>query len=413
MNKTDLQKFHDLGIDVHQAFQTLSTLEISLPCWQADDVSGLEHPKAGIQGGGIAATGNYPGKPGNADDLRRDLATALALCPGPMRLNLHALYAERSGNTPDRDAYTPEHFTSWLDWAMDLQVPLDFNPSYFSHPLAADGCTLTHSDPAIRDFWIRHGQACRLIGEHFGLKQKNRCTVNLWIPDGMKDLPADRLAPRQRLQEALDQIFAQPLDTDAVEDAVESKLFGIGSEAYVVGSHEFYFGYAISRQKVLCLDAGHFHPTETLADKISATLMYVPALLLHLSRGVRWDSDHVVLLDDPTRAVCEEIVRGGFLDRVRFGLDYFDASINRVAALALGARNARKALLIALLQPNDALKALEACGNYTERLCLMEQAKLLPYGSAWDTYCEQNNCPTEFEWFSAIRSYERDVQSKR
>jgi L-rhamnose isomerase len=376
-------------------------------------VSGLENPGAKLEGGGLAATGNYPGKPRNGDELRMDIDLALKLSPGPTRLNLHALYAERNGQKVDRDAYTPAHFSRWMDWAAERNLSLDFNPSCFSHPLASSGLTLTHPDPAIRAFWVRHAAASRRIGEAFGLRQGTCCTVNVWIPDGMKDLPADRLAPRERLMESLDTVFDETLDPEAVEDAVESKLFGIGSESYVAGSHEFYFGYAIRKQILLCLDAGHFHPTETLADKISSTLLHLPALLLHLSRGVRWDSDHVVLLDDPTRAVAEEIVRGNFLDRVRFGLDYFDASINRIAATVLGARSARKALLLALLQPNDRLRAFERDGDFTSRLCLMEQARLLPFGAVWDEFCRRCDTPVESKWLAEVKHHEKTHFGKR
>ncbi len=402
--------FSVLGIDVETALHTLASVPISMPCWQFDDVSGLENPGSKLEGGGLAATGNYPGKPRNGDELRADIDLALRLCPGPTRLNLHAIYAERGTSTADRDTYTPSFFSAWMDWAADRRIALDFNPSCFSHPLAASGLTLSHPDPAIRTFWIQHAIACRHIGETFGKRQASPCTVNIWIPDGMKDSPADRLSPRLRLQDSLDQILSHPLDPTAIEDAVESKLFGIGSESFVVGSHEFYLGYSIRQQILLCLDAGHFHPTETLADKISSTLLHLPALLLHLSRGVRWDSDHVVILDDPTRAVMEEIVRGGFLSRVRFGLDYFDASINRIAAAVLGVRSARKALLLALLQPNERLRQLEADGDYTARLCLMEQSRLLPFGAVWDEFCRRQNCPTEAEWLAIVKTHEKSLR---
>jgi L-rhamnose isomerase len=401
------------GVDTDAALARLAEIPVSMQCWQGDDVAGLESVGAKLEGGGIAATGNYPGKPRNGEELREDLDVAVRHVPGPVRLNLHASYAERGGAKADRDAYEPEFFAGWLDWADTRGIPMDFNPSFFSHPLAADGLTLTHPDSETRAFWIRHGRACRRIGEAFGRALGSRCTVNVWIPDGMKDTPADRLAPRERLAAALDEIFAEELDGGCVEDAVECKLFGIGSESYVVGSHEFYLGYAITRQKVLCLDSGHFHPTETLADKLSSVLMYVPAVLLHLSRGVRWDSDHVVIFDDPTRGVAEEIARMDLWDRVRVGLDFFDASINRVAAWVIGTRAAKLALLAGLLQPHAALKKLEADGDFTGRLALMERVKALPLGLVWEEFCERQSCVPDGKWLDEVRAYERETLSRR
>lgn len=405
LKDSTLSAFADLGIDVHQALDTLATLPVSMPCWQFDDVSGLEGGQ--LEGGGIAATGNYPGKPRNGDELRQDIELALKLCPGTTRLNLHASYAETGGANVDRDAYAPEHFRTWMDWAKDQEIALDFNPTCFSHPKAADDFTLSHSDPGIRQFWIDHCRASRRIGEAFGRELGSRCTVNVWIPDGFKDVPADRRAPRERLLSALDDSFAEDLDPELVEDAVESKLFGIGSEAYVTGSFEFYYGYAMSRSKLLCLDAGHFHPTETITDKFSSVLLYVPGVLCHLTRGLRWDSDHVLVLDDATKATLQELVGGGYLDRVRLGLDYFDASINRIAAGALGVRTTLKGLMMALLTPHAQLRELEQQGDFTGRLCLREQLHTLPYGEVWEAFCERQGVPGEGKWLAEIRSYEQ------
>jgi L-rhamnose isomerase len=373
------ERYAALGVDTDAALQKLAAIPISLHCWQGDDVGGFEDPARGLSGG-IMATGNYPGKARTADELRQDLDLAYRLIPGTHRLNLHAIYLETDQKVP-RNEIRPEHFAGWVDWAKANNHGVDFNPTCFSHPLADDGFTLAHPDPGIRHFWIEHCIASREIGAYFGKELGNTAVTNLWIPDGYKDTPVDRLAPRQRLQDALDQVFAKPLDPAHNLDAVECKLFGIGSESYVVGSHEFYLGYASSRQKLLCLDAGHFHPTETIADKISSVLLYVPELLLHVSRGVRWDSDHVVTLTDELQAMMQELVRGNFLDRTHIGLDFFDASINRVAAWTIGTRNALRALLLALLEPIDQLRQLEATGDFTARLALLEELKGMPFGA--------------------------------
>lgn len=414
MNSYEIAKalYAEAGVDTEAALAQLAKLPISVQCWQGDDVAGLE--KAGAKlGDGLAATGNYPGKPRNGDELRADLDQAFSQIPGPLRLNLHACYAERGDSKADRNEYTVEFFSRWLDWAAGKNLGLDFNPSYFSHDRVKDGLTLTSPDAATRQFWIEHGIACRQIGEAFGKKLGSRSTVNVWIPDGSKDTPADRQAPRERLTESLNALFADQLDPQFVEDAVECKLFGIGSESFVVGSHEYYLGYAIQNRKVICLDSGHFHPTETLADKISSVLFYVPAILLHLSRGVRWDSDHVVILDDPTKAVAEEIARGNYFDRVRFGLDFFDASINRIAAWVTGTRAAKKALLLGLLQPHGKLKQFDADGDFTARLAWMENLKSLPHGLVWEEFCKRHDAPGDGQWLAAIQRYEREVQSKR
>ena len=402
-----------LGVDTEAALRKLERIPISLHCWQGDDVGGFENPGAEL-GGGLAATGNYPGKARDIAELRGDLEKALSLIPGRHRVNLHAIYADySSGPKPARNELTAAQFQSWIEWARERGLGLDFNPSYFSHPLAESGFTLSHSDAKVRQFWIEHGIACRKIAAEMGRQLGSRAVTNFWIPDGFKDIPADRKAPRERLAESLDAIFAEKIDPAHNLDAVESKLFGIGSESYVVGSHEFYLGYAVKNQMIYCLDAGHFHPTENLADKVSALLQFLPGLLLHVSRGVRWDSDHVVLFDDPTRAMMEELVRGDFLARTFIGLDFFDASINRVAAWTIGARNALKSLLVALLEPAARLRELENAGDFTQRLAMLEELKTLPFGAVWDEYCARQNVPAGMKWLGEIQAHERDVLSKR
>ncbi len=346
-------------------------------------------------------------------ELRDDLEMALRLIPGRHRLNLHASYGEFAGSRVDRDAIAPEHFAGWIHWAREHGLGLDFNPTYFAHPLAADGNTLTHMDAHVRQFWIAHGRACRRIAETMGRELGTPCIHNVWIPDGCKEAPIDRLAPRLRLRDALDELFAEEISTQHVRDAVECKLFGLGSESYVVGSHEFYLGYAIARGKLLCLDAGHFHPTEVISDKISSTLLWVDELLLHVSRGVRWDSDHVVTLSDELLAIAQEIVRGGFLPRVHLGLDYFDASIHRVAAWVIGTRNLLKAILAALLEPLPKWRELERSGDTTARLALLEEQKTMPWGILWDEFCTQQNVPPGYKWLDEVRAYESRVTSLR
>lgn len=406
------ERYSELGVDTETALGALAAIPISLHCWQGDDVGGFERAGEAL-GGGLAVTGNYPGKARTADELRGDLEKALSLIPGRHRLNLHASYAELGGKKVERTELTIEHFQAWVDWCKAQGLGLDFNPTYFAHPLAADGFTLSHRDAGVRKFWIDHGLACRRIAAEAGRHLGKTVVTNFWIPDGYKDLPADRKAPRERLAAALDEIFAPAIDPKLNLDAVESKLFGLGSESYVVGSHEFYLGYAITRQKLYCLDAGHFHPTESLADKISSILQFVPGLLLHVSRGVRWDSDHVVLLDDPTRAIMEEVVRGGFLDRTHIGLDFFDASINRIAAWVIGTRNALKALLLALLEPTARLREAEEGGDFTARLAMIEELKSMPFGAVWDEHCRRAGVPVGVAWLEEVRAYERDVLSNR
>ena len=406
------ERYAALGMDADAALARLAAIPISLHCWQGDDVGGFENP-GGELTGGIAATGNYPGKARTPAELRQDLDKAYSLIPGKHRLNLHAIYAETGGARVDRDALRPEHFAGWVAWAKERGHGLDFNPTFFSHSKAADGFTLASYDEGIRAFWIEHGIACRVIGEHFGRELGTPCVTNIWIPDGMKDTPADRKTPRRRLQDSLDKILAHPVDRRYNLDAVEGKLFGIGSESYVVGSHEFYLGYAITNKILLTLDSGHYHPTETIADKLSAVLAFVDEVLLHVSRGVRWDSDHVVTLNDDLQAIAQELVRGDYLGRTHIGLDYFDASINRVAAWIIGTRAMQRALLGALLEPFEQLRDLERSGDTTGRLALQEALKGLPTGVVWDYFCLQHDLPLDTALMGEIRAYEAAVLEKR
>ena len=405
-------RYAALGVDVGAAMARLAEIPVSLHCWQGDDVGGFEGLGESL-GGGLAVTGNYPGKARSPDELRADLDMALSLIPGTHRLNLHASYAETGPRKVDRDEIRPEHFGRWIDWAKGRGLGIDFNPTFFSHPMAADGFTLSHRDPGIRQFWIEHGIAARRVGAAIGEALGKASITNIWIPDGSKDSPADRKGPRERLATSLDAILKEPIDSVFNKDAVESKLFGLGSESYVVGSHEFYLAYALTRKIVLCLDSGHFHPTESIADKISSVLMSLDEILLHVSRGVRWDSDHVVTFSDDLGSIALEVVRGDYLDRVHFGLDFFDASINRIAAWVIGARNLLKALLFALLEPSKMLRDAEDSGDFTTRLALMESFRTLPFGAVWDRYCRARGSPTDFEWLAAVKAHERDVLSKR
>lgn len=405
------ERYAAVGVNTEEAMARLADIAISLHCWQGDDVVGFEDPDRGLSGG-IMTTGNYPGKARTPNELRQDLDKVYSLIPGTHRLNLHAIYLETDNKVP-RNEIEPKHFARWVDWAKENNHGIDFNPTCFSHPLADDGFTLSHPDVGIRQFWIEHCIASRVIGAHFGRELGTPAITNIWIPDGYKDTPVDRLGPRQRLRDSLDRILTEPTDRRYNLDSVESKLFGIGSESYVVGSHEFYLGYATANQTLLCLDAGHFHPTESIADKISAVLLYVPELLLHISRGVRWDSDHVVTLTDELQAMMGEIVRGNYLDRVHIGLDFFDASINRIAAWAIGARNALRALLMALLEPTEQMRALEMAGDFTARLALFEELKGMPLGAIWDSYCLQQNVPVGMTFLDEIRAYENKVLAQR
>jgi len=405
------EQYAAYGVDTTRALKQLAAIRLSLHCWQGDDLAGFEPRRGNL--GGVLPTGNYPGRARTPPELRADLAKALSLIPGRHRVNLHAIYAETKGRPVDRDELAPQHFTDWMVWARTHKLGLDFNGSYFSHPLAESGRTLSHPDRTIRRFWIDHARACRRIGAFMGHQLQTPCVTNIWVPDGSKDTPADRKGPRELLRQSLDEIFKETYKPACNLDALEGKLFGIGSESYVVGSHDFYLAYAVAHRKLLCLDMGHFHPTESVADKLSAVLSQLDQVLLHVSRGVRWDSDHVVTLTDELRSLAEEIVRGGYLRRVHIGLDYFDASINRVAAWVIGARAMLQALLIALLEPAAVLRQLELKKDFTARLALMEELKSLPFGDVWRYYCLQQDVPANHAWMRAVKAYEAAVQSKR
>ncbi len=406
------QRYAEMGVETDKAMERFAGTAISLHCWQGDDVGGFETTQ-GLTGGGIMATGAYPGRARTPDELRCDLVKVFSLLPGRHRLSLHASYLETGGKKVERNEVQPEHFATWIDWAKAQGIGLDFNSTFFSHPRAESGFTLSSYDNGIRKFWIEHGIACRKIGAYMGKQLGTTCVTNLWIPDGFKDTPIDRKRPRQILKDSLDEIFAEKIDTKYNLDAVESKLFGIGSESCVIGSHEFYLGYAVKNNILLCLDAGHFHPTEVISDKISSVLCYLDEILLHVSRPVRWDSDHVVILSDELRAIAEEIVRGDYLQRIHIGLDFFDASINRIAAWVIGARCMLKALLIALLEPTDTLRRMETSGDYTSRLAMLEELKTLPFGAVWDYYCRKSDVPAGDTWLKEVKDYEAKVTSKR
>lgn len=407
------ERYSQLGVDTDKALEALEKISISLPCWQGDDVSGFEKSAAQAGGGGIQATGNYPGKARTADELRMDLKMALSLIPGRMRLNLHAIYGEFGEKFVDRDKISPEHYKGWIDWAKQQKVNLDFNATCFAHSKAESGYTLSSKDKGIREFWIEHVKRCREISAFIGRELGSFCIHNLWIPDGSKDFPVDRWTRRALLKEALDRIYAKEYTSSEMKDSVESKLFGLGSEAFVVGSHEFYLGYALSRGIMLCLDLGHFHPTESVADKISALLQYSDEVLLHLSRGVRWDSDHVVILNDEVKSIAEEVVRSDALDKVHLALDFFDGSLNRVGALVIGARAVQKSFLLALLEPREKLRQFENAGNYFGRLALLEEFKTLPFGAVWDYFCLKMDVPSGESWMDEIQRYEAEVTLKR
>ncbi|MBN2369784.1 MAG: L-rhamnose isomerase [Vicinamibacteria bacterium] len=407
------ERYAGWGVDTDAVLRKLAAIPVSMHCWQGDDVGGFENPDAAL-GGGLAVTGDYPGKARTPDELRADVEKAFSLVPGKHRLNLHASYVEfPAGWRVDRDAIEPEHFRSWIDWAKSLGIGMDFNPTCFAHPKAADGFTLSHRDEGVRRFWIDHCKACRRIGAAMGQALGSATVTNIWIPDGMKDTPADRRGPRERLKRALDEVFAESFDPRHNLDAVEGKLFGIGAESYTVGSHEFYLAYAVRNDKLVCLDAGHYHPTESLADKVSAILAFVGEILLHVSRGVRWDSDHVIALNDDLLSIAQELTRGGYLDRTHIGLDFFDASINRIAAWTIGMRNMIRALCIALLDPVEKLQALEAEGDYTARLALMEELKTMPFAAVWDRYCVLKDVPVGMNWMIEVKKHEDDVLSRR
>jgi len=406
------ERYAELGVDTNRAMKHLGEIAISLHCWQGDDVGGFEGGRE-VGGGGIMATGAYRGKARTPDELRGDIVKVLSLVPGRHRVSVHASYLEAGGKKVERNEIQPEHYANWIDWAREHGVGLDFNHTFFSHPKAESGFTLSSYDEGIRRFWIEHGVACRKIAAHIGKELGSACVTNLWIPDGFKDIPVDRKRSREILKDSLDEIFAEKIDKKYLLDSVESKLFGIGSESCVIGSYEFYLGYAIKNNILLCLDAGHFHPTEVISDKISSVLFYLDEILLHVSRPVRWDSDHVVILSDELRAIAEELVRGGYLERVHIGLDFFDASINRIAAWTIGVRCVLKALLIAVLEPTEKLRQMEVIGDYTSRLAMLEELKTLPFGAVWDYYCERLSVPVGDAWLKEVKDYEAKVTSQR
>ena len=406
------EQYAAYGVDTEAAMKTLEGVALSMHCWQGDDVGGFENPDASLDGG-LAVTGNHPGKARTADELRQDLDKAYSLIPGDHRLNLHAIYCETNGKLVPRNELQPEHFANWMDWAKENNHGVDFNPTSFSHPLADDGFSLASYDEGRRKFWIEHHIACRRIGAAFGKALGTPAITNIWIADGMKDTPVDRYTPRKILMDSLDAVLEEKIDPKYNLDSVECKLFGIGSESYVVGSHEFYMGYAVSRGTLLTLDSGHFHPTEVISDKLSSMMLYVDDVLLHVSRGVRWDSDHVVTFSDELKAIGHEIVTGGFLDRVHIGLDYFDASINRIAAWAIGMRNTQKALLAALLEPTEMMKEWEVSGDYTKRLGFQETWNEMPLGAVWNMFCERKGVPQGFAFMKEIEAYEKEVLSNR
>ena len=403
------ERYAAIGIDTDQVLETLQHISLSLHCWQADDVTGFETPDGQLSGG-IQATGNYPGKARNIDELRADILKAASYIPGKHRLNLHEIYGEFGGQFVDRDQVEISHFEGWMQWAEENGMKLDFNSTSFSHPKSGN-LSLSNPDEQIRQFWIEHTRRCRAIAEEMGKRQGDPCIMNIWVHDGSKDITVNRMAYRALLKDSLDQIFATRYTH--MKDCIESKVFGIGLESYTVGSNDFYIGYGVQNQKIITLDTGHFHPTESVADKVSSLLLYVPELMLHVSRPVRWDSDHVTIMNDETLDLCKEIVRCNAIDRVHIGLDYFDASINRIGAYVIGSRATQKCLLQALLEPIDTLRRYEANERGFERLALLEEAKSLTWGAVWDMFCMKNNVPVGEEFIPAILEYEKDVLSKR
>ncbi|NOY38237.1 MAG: L-rhamnose isomerase [Chlorobi bacterium] len=407
------EKYADCGIDTDLIIDSLENTALSVHCWQADDVGGFENAQSGLEGSGLQVTGNYPGKPRAMDEFRDDLQKVFSLIPGHHRLSLHASYGDFSSGFPGRDKIAPEHFQSWIDWAKDQNLKIDFNSTFFAHPMVKNGYTLSGFDKDIRNYWIEHGKKCREISSFIGQNLNDCCIHNIWIPDGSKDITPSKMEHRTLLKDSLDRILEQPYPPEYMKDAVESKLFGIGSETFVAGSHEFYLGYAIRNNLILTLDIGHFHPTESVADKISAVYQYLDEVLLHVTRGLRWDSDHIVTLNDPVTELMQEIVWSGKLMNTHIGLDFFDATLNRIGAYVLGARNTQKALLQALLLPSDKLKELDRQENYFERLALLEEFKTMPFGAVWDYFCLKNNVPPGDGYIEEIRKYEKNVLMQR
>lgn len=407
------EQYAAIGVDTDKVVEAMKKVEISLHCWQTDDVGGFETPDAELGGGGIQVTGNYPGKAKTVEEMRQDLDKVMTLVPGKQRLNLHAIYGEFGGKFVDRDQVGVEHFQGWIDWAKERGMGLDFNATCFSHPKADDGFTLSSKNEENRKFWVEHVKRCRAISAEMGKQLGTPCVHNTWIPDGTKDIPVDRNGHRAILQKSLDEAMATEYPKEYMKDAVESKVFGIGAESMTVGSHDFYLGYAVKNNKLICLDNGHFHPTEQIGDKISSCLQFVDELLLHVTRPVRWDSDHVVTLNDEIQLIASEIVRNNFLDRVKIGLDFFDASINRIGAYVVGTRAAQLAFLIAMLEPTDKLKAYEEAGQKFERLAFLELLKAKPFGAVWDYYCLVNDVPVGEAYIADIQAYEKEVLAAR
>ena len=406
------ERYAEIGVDTEAAMARVKEIPVSIHCWQGDDVRGFENPDGDLTGG-IQTTGNYPGRARTIDQLCADVDKTFSLVPGTKRLNLHAIYLDNLGKKVERNKIEPKHFASWVDYAKERKIALDFNPTCFSHPMLKDGMSLSHPDKAVRDYWIEHCIASRKIAEYFGKELGTTACTNHWVPDGYKDIPVDRYGARERLKDSFDQIFAEKIDKKYNLDGVESKVFGIGAESFTPGSHEFYMGYALKNDLMLTLDAGHYHPTEVISDKISSAMLYYHDILLHVSRPVRWDSDHVIILDDELKAIAAEIVRRGFDKRVHIGLDYFDASINRIAAWTTGARNMQKALLLAALEPTEKLRAMEEARDFTSRLVYTEELKTMPFGAIWDEYCLRCGVPVGEKWYDEVKTYEKDVLSKR
>lgn len=418
MTKTVEERYQDakahyaeIGVDTEAALKKLQDLKISMHCWQGDDVKGFLNPDGELTGG-IMSTGNYPGAAHTPDQLRQDVEKAFSLIPGSHKLNLHAIYLD-TDEPVDLDEIEPRHFAKWASWANEQGVGLDFNPTFFSHPMMKDGMTLAHPDKEVRDFWIEHGKRSRKVAEYLGKKTGQTCINNFWMPDGMKDNPIDRYTPRKRMMESLDEIFTENLNEEYTQEAVESKLFGLGVEAYTVGSHEFYMGYGLTRNKLICLDAGHFHPTEVISNKLSSLVLFSKGIMLHVSRPVRWDSDHVVIMDDELQEIGKELVRNDLLGKTNIGLDFFDATINRIAAWVVGTRNTQKALLKAMLEPTEDLKAIELDFDYTKRIVLTEELKDFPYADVWNYFCALNNVPVGMDWYEEVKNYEKDVLALR
>lgn len=405
------KRYAAIGVNTDKAIKKMADVKISIHCWQGDDVKGFLTPQGELTGG-IMSTGNYPGAAHTPDELRQDLEKAYSLIPGKHKLNLHAMYLDTDEEV-DLNQIEPKHFTKWVEWAKKQGIGLDFNPTHFSHPMMKDGMTLSHPDKEVRDYWIEHGKRSRKIAEYMGKETGQTCINNFWMPDGMKDNPIDRYTPRKRMMESLDEIFEEKLNEEYTMEAVESKLFGLGAEAYTVGSHEFYMGYGLTRNKLICLDAGHFHPTEVISNKLSSLALFSKGIMLHVSRPVRWDSDHVVLMDDELQDIAKELVRNDLLSRTNIGLDFFDATINRIAAWVIGTRNTQKAILKAMLEPIQDLKEMELEFNFTKRIAYIEELKDFPYADVWNYFCEQNGVPVGLDWLEEVRNYEEEVLMKR